>query len=238
MALVRTTTGAKDEPKKDVPPAAPREVVAVINRGGCGNCHVIPGVPGADGEVGPDLTTLGKVAGTRKPKTTAKEYIRESILDPDAFVSPGGYEKGVMPKRFGKSLSEDDLGELVDYIASLGVDAPKGGDTARPKLARTRPAEAIAKPFAPSPMKSATDEQIALERTRRGTPRSRTAPGAFGTAGCPTIRSRRRERGRAGNAGDNWGWSCVFEPRAVLSGFCESLSQNPAIGVAPGTSRG
>lgn len=51
-------------PKKDQPPAAPRDVVAVINRGGCGSCHVIPGVPEADGEVSPDLTKLGMVAGT------------------------------------------------------------------------------------------------------------------------------------------------------------------------------
>ncbi len=53
VALVRNPNEAKDEPKKDQPPAAPRDVVAIINRGGYGNCHVIPGVPGADGEVGP-----------------------------------------------------------------------------------------------------------------------------------------------------------------------------------------
>lgn len=159
-ALLSGVSARKDEPKKEQPPAAPREVVAVINRGGCGNCHVIPGVPGADGEVGPDLTRLGTVAGTRKPKTTGKEYIRESILDPDAFVAPGGYEKGVMPRKFGKTLSEDDLGKLVDYLASLGVGPSKVGDAARPKLVRTRPAEATLKPFAP--VKVATDEQIAL----------------------------------------------------------------------------
>jgi cytochrome c peroxidase len=119
-------------------------------------------VAGADGEVGPDLTKLGTVAGTRKPKTTAKEYIRESILDPDAFVAPGGFEKGVMPRKFGKTLSEDDLNKLVDFLASLGVETPKGGDMARPKLVRARPAEATTTPFAPSPLKLGTDEQIAL----------------------------------------------------------------------------
>jgi cytochrome c peroxidase len=144
------------------PSAVPREVVAVINRGGCANCHVIPGVPGADGEVGPDLTTLGKVAGSRKPKTTAKEYVRESILDPDAFVAPGGFEKGVMPKKFGQTLSDDDLSRMVDFLASLGVEAPKGKDEPRPKLVLTRPAEAVTKSFAPSPVKGATDEQIVL----------------------------------------------------------------------------
>jgi cytochrome c peroxidase len=161
-AFIRDSAEAKDEPVKvQQSPPGPRAVVAIINRGGCGNCHVIPGVPGADGEVGPDLSLLGKVAGGRKPKTIAKEYIRESILDPDAFVAPGGFEKGVMPKKFGKTLSEDDLKTLVDYLASLGVEARKGNDSARPKLMRTRPAEAVARPFAPSPFK-ATDDQIAL----------------------------------------------------------------------------
>jgi cytochrome c peroxidase len=161
-AFIRDSAEAKDEPVKvQQSPPAPRAVVAIINRGGCGNCHVIPGVSGADGEVGPDLSLLGKVAGGRKPKTIAKEYIRESILDPDAFVAPGGFEKGVMPKKFGKTFTEDDLKSLVDYLASLGVEARKGDDSARPKLMRTRPAEAVARPFAPSLFK-ATDDQIAL----------------------------------------------------------------------------
>ena len=161
-ALVRNKSEAKDEPKKDQALAAPREVVAIINRGGCGNCHIIPGAPGADGEVGPDLWMLGKVAGTRKPKTTAKEYIRESILDPDAFVAPGGFEKGVMPKKFGMTLSDDDMNKLVDYLTSLGVEAPKGKDEPRPKLILTRPAEAVTQSFAPSSVKGVTDEQIVL----------------------------------------------------------------------------
>lgn len=162
VILVRNTCEAKGEPQKEQPFTAPREVIAIINRGGCGNCHVIPGVPGSDGEVGPDLSMLGKVADTRKPKTTAKEYVRESVLDPDAFVAPGGFEKGVMPRKFGKTLSDDDMNKLVDYLAALGVEAPKGRDGPRPKLFLTRPAEAVLKSFAPSPVKGVTDEQIVL----------------------------------------------------------------------------
>jgi cytochrome c peroxidase len=153
---------AQDKVQATTQPAAPRGTVAIINRGACANCHIIPGVPGADGEVGPDLTTLGKVAGSRRPKTTAKEYIRESILDPDAFVAPGDFEEGVMPRKFGKTLSEDDLHKLVDYLASLGIEAPNAVDTAKPKLVRSRPAEAVTKSFAPLSTKAATDEQIAL----------------------------------------------------------------------------
>ena len=162
VAGLATVLAFVHSPIRGQPPAAPRDVVAIIDRGGCGNCNVIPGVPGADGEVGPDLSMLGKVAGTRKPKTTAKEYVRESILDPDAFVAPGGFEKGVLPKKFGKTLSQDDLNKLVDYLATLGVEASKGKDEPRPKLILTRPAEAVTKAFAPSPVEGVTDEQIVL----------------------------------------------------------------------------
>lgn len=151
---------AQEKPKPLM--AAPRDVVAIINRGGCGNCHVIPGVPGADGEVGPDLSSLGKVAGTRKPRTTAKEYIRESILDPDAFVAPGGFEKGVMPGKFAKTLSLDDLNTLVTYLAALGTEGLNGKEEPRPKLDLTPPAETAFKSFALSTIKGPTNEQIVL----------------------------------------------------------------------------
>ena len=151
-----------EETKSKNSSSAPRQVIAVVNRGGCGNCHIIPGVPGADGTVGPDLTDLGKIAGERKPSTTAKAYVRESIRDPDAFVAPGEFTDGIMPGSFAKTLSDADLDAIVDYLAGLGVDTPMAGGSDRPTIALTRPAESVAEPFAASPRKAATAEQIAL----------------------------------------------------------------------------
>lgn len=153
---------ADDPPQQDPALAAPRDVIAIINRGGCGNCHVIPGAPGADGQVGPNLSLLGQVAGDRAPDTSAKAYVRQSILDPDAFVAPGDFEKGVMPRQFGKTLSADDLNALVDYLASLGVAAPVADDSPRPEVVRSRPAESVTEAFAASPHQAATDVQLAL----------------------------------------------------------------------------
>ena len=153
---------AADGVKRGASPTAPRRVVAAIDRGGCGNCHVIPGVPGADGTVGPDLTKLGEVAGHRKPSTTAKAYVRQSILDPDAFVAPGGFAEGVMPGSFGKTLSEADLTAVVAYLSGLGVAAPPVDESARPTIARTRPAESVVRVLAPWVGKAPTDEQVAL----------------------------------------------------------------------------
>ncbi|MBR0645408.1 c-type cytochrome [Plastoroseomonas hellenica] len=36
----------------------PRRAPALLTRYGCGGCHAIPGVPGADGRVGPPLGSL------------------------------------------------------------------------------------------------------------------------------------------------------------------------------------
>ena len=73
-------------------------------------------------------------------------------------MAPGDYTEGIMPRQFGKTLSDSELNSLVDHLASLGVAHLKSGDTARPRLTRTRPAEAVADPFMPSPLKAATDE--------------------------------------------------------------------------------
>ena len=105
---------------RDAPPGdAPRAVISIVNRAACGNCHVIPGVPGADGEVGPSLAEVGKVAATRKPDLTPKAYIRESIVDPDAFAASDDYAVGIMPGKFAKTLTDQDLTTLVDYLATL-----------------------------------------------------------------------------------------------------------------------
>ena len=80
---------------------------------GCGGCHTIEGV--SAGQVGPDLTHIG---GSRD-----SDYIRQSILDPDAVIAsgcPGGAcPPGVMPQSFGDSLTAEQVDTLVDYLGSL-----------------------------------------------------------------------------------------------------------------------
>ncbi|MCC6629890.1 MAG: cytochrome c [Chloroflexi bacterium] len=79
---------------------------------GCSGCHTIKGQGGA---VGPNLSTEGTTAATRKPGTSAKDYITESIVNPGAFVVPG-YTAGVMPGTYGQTLTKDQIEQLVDYL--------------------------------------------------------------------------------------------------------------------------
>ena len=86
----------------------------VYREHGCTNCHE----PNLFGQrLGPSLDHIGSVAGGRKDGMSAEDYIRESIVDPGAYVVPGYQDN--MPRGFGRDLTPTDLEGLVKYLASL-----------------------------------------------------------------------------------------------------------------------
>jgi nitrite reductase (NO-forming)/hydroxylamine reductase len=117
--------------------AVPREeefsLGGAFLRGGCGGCHVIPGVPGAGGTVGPDLTEIGQVAQGyldsgeyNGSAASVEEFIHESIVTPNTFIPtdcPGGHcQEGLMPANFSDLLSEQELQAITSFLASLPAD--------------------------------------------------------------------------------------------------------------------
>lgn len=89
---------------------------AVFTGGSCAGCHTIDGK--TSGLVGPDLTHLGTAAVDRKGDLSAREYIEESIRDPEAFVAPGVERaiQGVMTSGLVASLSDADIEALVEFL--------------------------------------------------------------------------------------------------------------------------
>ena len=93
----------------------PALAAQTFQKGGCTACHTIPGVPGAVGTIGPDLTEIGKLAEERlasgeytgKAKT-ADEYILEVFTNPDKFISPvcpnGPCQAGTDVRRVGRRI--------------------------------------------------------------------------------------------------------------------------------------
>jgi len=81
---------------------------------GCANCHE-PNLIGQ--RLGPPLDHIGTIAATRRAGFSAKEYIRQSILDPGAYVVPGYQDS--MPRDLGRDLAPTDLDALVAYLLSL-----------------------------------------------------------------------------------------------------------------------
>jgi len=117
-------------PVPEEKPAGPEAIAAAFQKGGCGACHVIPGVANAQGTIGPDLSQIGKVAEERIKATDYKgkaknavDYIRESITDPDVYVVPecpgGPCQKGQMPPTLAQMLSPAELDAIVSYLAGL-----------------------------------------------------------------------------------------------------------------------
>ncbi|MGY8760685.1 MAG: cytochrome C, partial [Nitrospinaceae bacterium] len=68
------------------------DIQAMINTLGCPLCHTIPGIEGAMGELGPVLHEKTNAPNRIKDPnykgkaTNTKEYVRESILNPGAYV--------------------------------------------------------------------------------------------------------------------------------------------------------
>lgn len=89
---------------------------------GCGGCHMIAGLEGAAGLVGPELTQIATNAVGRVEGQTAEEYIRTSILSPTAYVvpeCPQGPCAAVMPQNYGEQLATQELDDIVTYLLTL-----------------------------------------------------------------------------------------------------------------------
>ena len=119
--------------------------LAAFQKGGCGACHSIPGIPSAVGMIGPDLSKMNEVAGARVADATytgkatnTDEYIRESILDPNLFVAPtcptGACPPNVMPAALADTLATDEINSIVKYLNGLPAgafsDSTAAADTA------------------------------------------------------------------------------------------------------------
>jgi cytochrome c oxidase subunit 2 len=90
---------------------APQAGKALFISNGCDGCHTFKPA-GAKGTIGPDLDQLPDFA--RQAGKPLEPFIRESIVNPDAYVAPG-YPKGVMPGTFS-SLPPAQLDALVKYL--------------------------------------------------------------------------------------------------------------------------
>ena len=97
-----------------------------LGLGGCSACHTIEGI--STSILGPPLNGIAASAASRIDGYTAEQYIRESILEPDAYTAGAAdgfdqdYQAGLMLATMAgilPSLSDDDINNLVDYLLTL-----------------------------------------------------------------------------------------------------------------------
>lgn len=98
-------------PPQQIPNGDPNRGQRLIGQYGCGSCHTIPGVRGADGLVGPPLTQFGSrsyIAG-ELPNTPGN--LQHWIRDPHS-VEPGT----AMPDL---GVTELDARDIAAYLYTL-----------------------------------------------------------------------------------------------------------------------
>jgi len=103
---------------------------AIFTRSGCPVCHLIPGIMGADGRVGPPLY-LGSTGAERLRDPayqgrakTIREYVIESVVEPGVFIVPG-YPPNTMPTWYGAKLSALALEHIASYLERQTAESGK-----------------------------------------------------------------------------------------------------------------
>lgn len=81
----------------------------------CSACHSIE--PGKV-IVGPSLAGIASRANDRKPGMSVEEYLRESILDPNAYIVEA-FSANVMYQNFKDVLTEEEINHLIAYLLTL-----------------------------------------------------------------------------------------------------------------------
>lgn len=129
---------AGTQPHAPVPPPAPQVTPSMVplvtgeepipllfQQAGCPVCHTIPGIAGAEGQVGPKLV-LGQTGPARlaDPRYRGRarsvhDYVIESVLAPGVYVVPG-YPDHTMPTWYGQKLSAAALEKIAAYLETLG----------------------------------------------------------------------------------------------------------------------
>ena len=93
-------------------PAAGEEVYHQVASPACDTCHSLEA---GETLVGPSLANMGSVAATRVDGMSAEQYLRESIVDPNAHVVEG-FGSNIMPATYNTQLTAEQMDDLVAFL--------------------------------------------------------------------------------------------------------------------------
>jgi len=104
---------------EEVASAEVRDPEDLFNAMACAGCHNINADQTDDnkGPIAPNLGNLADHAGSRVEGEDAETYVRQSIIEPSAFVV-SGYIDGVMPQNFADKMNREETQGLVEWMLS------------------------------------------------------------------------------------------------------------------------
>jgi cytochrome c len=98
-------------PPAEVPNGDPGRGAELISRYGCGSCHTVPGVKGADGLVGPPLIRFGSRSYIAGELVNSGPNLQRWIMDPQ------GVEPGTAMPNLG--VTATDAQDIAAYLFTL-----------------------------------------------------------------------------------------------------------------------
>lgn len=84
----------------------------------CSTCHR---VDSTERLIGPGLKGVSAWAAQNIPDQTPEEYLRESIVNPNAYIVEGNppYPENLMPQIYGQLFTPEQIDDLVAYLMTL-----------------------------------------------------------------------------------------------------------------------
>ncbi len=114
LALV-ACGGEEPAPASAGDAAAGEKLFKETARPACVSCHSLEaGVK----LIGPALAGIGSTAGDVVSSMSAEAYLRQSIVEPNAYVVEG-FSANLMPATYATGLSEQEVNDLVAFMLSL-----------------------------------------------------------------------------------------------------------------------
>ena len=84
----------------------------------CLECHALKENAPSPSGIGTNFYHLADRAGSTVPGQSAEDYLRTSIVDPDAFLA-GGFQDGLMSRDYKTLLTPQQIEDLVAYMLTL-----------------------------------------------------------------------------------------------------------------------
>ena len=110
---VESTATPSSEPALNSAQARGKELFGKLP-GNCATCHSLQAKMTI---VGPSLQGVASRAASRLPGLDARQYLEQSILQPDAHLVEGF--GNLMPKDLAKKLTTEEVNDLVEFLLSL-----------------------------------------------------------------------------------------------------------------------
>jgi len=103
-----------------LPKGDPESGARLFNTAGCVGCH---SQKKGERMVGPSFYNLWDIAATRVPGMGAREYLYQSIVDPNAYVVEG-YQPGLMQQNYAALLSPQQMADILAWIEERHSNEP------------------------------------------------------------------------------------------------------------------